>query len=70
MCKVCEQCERFEDMAKNIKSIVQTNPEITVEERNLLSVAYKNSISSKRSAFRILSGLIDKEKNKVFIFII
>ena len=31
--------------------------ELTVEERNLLSVAYKNSIGSRRTAWRAISSI-------------
>merc|ERR1719499_1700448 len=38
--------------------------ELTVEERNLLSVAYKNSVGSRRAAWRIISSVKEKEKSK------
>jgi 14-3-3 protein epsilon len=44
MTRICEQTERFEDMLDNIKKVVLNfDQELSVEERNLLSVAYKNS---------------------------
>jgi 14-3-3 protein epsilon len=44
MTKVSEQTERFEDMLDYIKKVVTGfDQELSVEERNLLSVAYKNS---------------------------
>jgi len=36
-----------------------------VEERNLLSVAYKNSIGGRRTAWRVLSSIENKEEGKV-----
>jgi len=41
------------------------NPELSVDERNLLSVAYKNVIGSRRAAWRIISSVKDKV---IFIF--
>merc|ERR1719506_2287801 len=38
--------------------------ELTVEERNLLSVAYKNAVGSRRAAWRIITSVEQKEKSK------
>merc|ERR1712173_393861 len=37
---------------------------LSVEERNLLSVAYKNAVGSRRAAWRIISSVEQKEKSK------
>lgn len=37
---------------------------LSTEERNLLSVAYKNQIGNKRSSWRILSNLETKETDE------
>lgn len=44
--------------------------ELNVEERNLLSVAYKNSIGGRRTAWRVLSSIENKEEGKVDSIII
>jgi len=46
------------------KKVAKLNVELTVEERNLLSVAYKNQIGARRSAYRIISSIEQKEKSK------
>merc|ERR1712070_496783 len=37
---------------------------LTVEERNLLSVAYKNAVGSRRASWRIISSVEQKEQSK------
>jgi 14-3-3 protein epsilon len=48
MSRIAEQTERFEDMLDYMKKVVQFGSELNIEERNLLSVAYKNSVGSRR----------------------
>merc|ERR1711966_185924 len=38
--------------------------ELSMEERNLLSVAYKNAVGSRRAAWRIITSVKEKEKSK------
>lgn len=64
MSKISEQTERFEDMLDYMKKVVKTGQELTIEERNLLSVAYKNSVGSRRTAWRALSSIEQKEEAK------
>ena len=64
MAKITEQTERFEDMIDCMKKVVDANADLTVEERNLLSVAYKNTIGSRRTAWRVLSSIERKEETK------
>jgi 14-3-3 protein epsilon len=48
-----------------MKHVSQTpGTELTVEERNLLSVAYKNVIGVRRASWRILSGIGHREQSK------
>jgi len=64
MAKVSEQTERFEDMLSYMKQVVSQGGELSVEERNLLSVAYKNSVGSRRTAWRALEAIEQKEESK------
>lgn len=52
------------EMVEFIKKVVALNADLNVEERNLLSVAYKNVIGSRRAAWRILSSIEQKEEGK------
>lgn len=47
-----------------MKNVAGMDVELTVEERNLLSVAYKNVIGARRASWRIISSLEQKEENK------
>jgi len=64
MAKLSEQTERFEDMLDYMKKVVYLKQELSVEERNLLSVAYKNSVGSRRTAWRAISSIEQKEEAK------
>jgi 14-3-3 protein epsilon len=58
MARTAETAERYDDMCKFMRALVQhTNQEsdLTVEERNLLSVAYKNVIGARRASWRTLN---------------
>ena len=48
------------DMVVFMKTVADLGGELTTEERNLLSVAYKNVIGARRAAWRMLSSLEDK----------
>lgn len=47
-----------------MKKVASMDVELTVEERNLLSVAYKNVIGARRASWRIISSIEQKEENK------
>lgn len=47
-----------------MKNVARLDVELTVEERNLLSVGYKNVIGARRASWRILSSIEQKEQNK------
>lgn len=64
LAKISEQTERFEDMLDNMKNVVKANQELSVEERNLLSVAYKNSVGTRRTAWRSITSIEQKEESK------
>jgi len=58
--KLAEQAERYEDMVKYKKDLVNSGRVLNDEERNLLSVAYKNVVGQRRSAWRIVSSIEQK----------
>merc|ERR1711957_780156 len=62
--KLAEQAERYDEMADYMEKVGQGSEELSVEERNLLSVAYKNAVGSRRAAWRIITSVEQKEKTK------
>jgi len=64
MAKLAEQAERYDEMVSYMKEVAKLGVELTVEERNLLSVAYKNVIGARRASWRIISSIEQKEESK------
>merc|ERR1712125_122479 len=62
--KLAEQAERYDEMANHMENVGKGSEELSVEERNLLSVAYKNAVGSRRAAWRIITSVEQKEKSK------
>ena len=52
------------EMVEAMKKVAFLDQELTVEERNLLSVAYKNVIGARRASWRIISSIEQKEESK------
>ncbi|KAK9072996.1 hypothetical protein SSX86_007318 [Deinandra increscens subsp. villosa] len=63
MAKLAEQAERYDEMVEFVEKVSETE-ELTVEERNLLSVAYKNVIGARRASWRIISSIEQKEESR------
>lgn len=62
--KLAEQAERYDDMAKAMKEVTQKGAPLAQEERNLLSVAYKNVVGARRSSWRVISSIEGKHKDE------
>ncbi|NP_001296639.1 14-3-3-like protein C [Cicer arietinum] len=62
--KLAEQAERYEEMVDAMKKVAKLDVELTVEERNLLSIGYKNVVGAHRASWRILSSIEQKEEAK------
>jgi len=62
--RVSETAERYEDMCKFVEKLVKMKSakgeDLDVDERNLLSVAYKNVVGAKRASWRTLAGGFDE----------
>merc|ERR1712086_162281 len=63
LARVAEQAERFEDMVEFLSAVLETKgAEVSSDERNLLSVAFKNLISAKRAACRTIHAIEQNPK--------
>jgi len=65
LARVAETAERYDDMCKFMRELVKGGNELTVEERNLLSVAYKNVIGARRASWRTLN--VDEHKDNSLV---
>ena len=61
--KLAEQAERYDEMANHL-TVSELGDELVTEERNLLPVAYKNAVDSRRASWRIVTSVEQKEKSK------
>jgi hypothetical protein len=62
---LAEQCNRFNEMVHFLEDMVRSrDKDLNSDERNLLSIAYKNSVSGGRSALRTIMAYENKEKKK------
>lgn len=62
--KIAEQAERYDDMAaamKEVTEVLELKELLTTDERNLLSVAYKNVVGSRRASWRVISSIETKQ---------
>jgi 14-3-3 protein epsilon len=67
MARVAEQAERFDDMVEFLRPILrEKGGDFSVEERNLLSVGFKNLIGGKRTAIRTIGAIEQNPKYQKF----
>uniref|UniRef100_A0A7S0LSW2 14-3-3 domain-containing protein n=1 Tax=Coccolithus braarudii TaxID=221442 RepID=A0A7S0LSW2_9EUKA len=67
MAKLAEQAERYEEMVEYMKKVATNVPpsdDLSLEERNLLSVAYKNVVGARRASLRIITSILQREQQK------
>lgn len=62
--RMAEQAERYDDMAKAMKKVISKEPKLDTEQRNLLSVAYKNVVGARRSSWRVICMIEGKAETE------
>ena len=67
--RIAEHAELFEDMVKAMKQLVTVACEakdlLAKDERNVLSVAYKNAVGSRRTAWRTIDAFEQKQEGSI-----
>ncbi|XP_007464406.1 PREDICTED: 14-3-3 protein gamma-like [Lipotes vexillifer] len=58
--RLAEQAECYDNMATAMKNVTELNEPLSDEERNLLSVAYKNIVGARHSSWRVISSIEQK----------
>jgi len=68
LARVAEQAEKFDDMVSFLQEAIdQKNGEdFTIDERNLLSVGFKNQIGANRGAIRTIGAIEQNPKYQKF----
>ena len=68
MARVAEQAERFDDMVEFLNQAIdaKSGDDFTIDERNLLSVGFKNLIGSQRGAIRTIGAIEQNPKYQKF----
>ena len=67
LARVAEQAERFDDMVDFLALVLDVKgPDVNSDDRNLLSVAFKNLITSKRAACRTIAAIEQNPKYSNF----
>eukprot|EP01069_Polyplicarium_translucidae_P000865 Polyplicarium_translucidae@DN1426_c0_g1_i1.p1 len=62
--QLAEKAERYDEMVSYMKALGKVKADFDLEERNLLSVAYKNSVVGRRTSWRILQQLERRQRDK------
>jgi 14-3-3 protein epsilon len=58
------QTDRYQDMADLMKEVINASPVLNADQRNLLSISYKNIISVRRAGIRHLGTVLDRDDAK------
>ena len=57
MARVAEQGDRYDDVYDFLKQSMKTKNHFTPEERNFISVAFKNLVTPKRTTWRTIMAV-------------
>lgn len=52
--RLSEQSQRYDEMVEHMEAVVKENEPLNIDERNMLSIAFKNVVGMKRASWRFL----------------
>eukprot|EP00831_Metopus_contortus_P005488 TRINITY_DN12080_c0_g1_i4.p1 TRINITY_DN12080_c0_g1~~TRINITY_DN12080_c0_g1_i4.p1 ORF type:complete len:304 (+),score=95.26 TRINITY_DN12080_c0_g1_i4:118-912(+) len=61
---LAQKSELYVEMMANMRNLVESSGRLNLEERNLLSIAFRNGIEIQRSAMRTIIAIEGKEKTR------
>jgi 14-3-3 protein epsilon len=64
MAQILDQTDRHQDMVDAMKQVISLNADLNSDERNLLSVAYKNIVGSRRNGLRMITAIVEHEEGR------
>ena len=71
MARVSEQALCYDEMHNFMKEIVENKTsDFTIEERNLLSVSFKNLIASDRKALKLVNDIAAYDKFSKYVSVL
>ncbi|KAH6974861.1 14-3-3 domain-containing protein [Ilyonectria destructans] len=57
LARLCERAERYDDMVTHVNEIAKFGDELSSDEQNLLSTAFRNVVGTRRVSLRIISSI-------------
>jgi hypothetical protein len=58
LARIAEQSEQYDDMIEILKPYIEKkDSDLSIEERNIMCVAYKNAVGLRRIAWRAAKGV-------------
>uniref|UniRef100_A0A8H7NHE2 14-3-3 domain-containing protein n=1 Tax=Bionectria ochroleuca TaxID=29856 RepID=A0A8H7NHE2_BIOOC len=57
LARLCEQAERYDDMVSHLKEVIGAGSELSINERDLLAIAYAKMICTRCSSWRIVLSI-------------
>lgn len=62
--QILDSTNRHKDMIDLMKKVIDINPDLSTDERNLLSVTYKNLIDVNRNNLRTIDSVLENDISK------
>ena len=66
LARLAKRAENYDDMIDFVKRFIRKDPTtvLSVEERNIMYVAYRNIVNARRSGLRILKSIEQREDRR------